>query len=87
MWLLGRLAREHKTIADFCKDNGLALRKVCARFVELCRERGLLAMAMDENSSGRSPVSRRLGLREFLSTIITQATNLFDRSQRSALNG
>ena len=37
MWLLGRLAPDHKTIADFRKDNGLALRKVCTRFVELCR--------------------------------------------------
>ena len=45
MWLLGRLAPDHKTIADFRKDNGLALRQVCARFVELCREMGLLAMA------------------------------------------
>ena len=45
MWLLGRLAPDHKTIADFRKDNGLALRKVCARFVELCREMGLLATA------------------------------------------
>ena len=43
MWLLGKLAPDHKTIADFRKDNGLALRKVCARFVELCREMGLLA--------------------------------------------
>jgi transposase len=25
MWLLGRLAPDHKTIADFCKDNGGAL--------------------------------------------------------------
>src|SRR5476651_1421163 len=45
MWLLGRLAPDHKTIADFRKDNGLALRKVCARFIELCREIGLLATA------------------------------------------
>src|ERR1700755_2373709 len=45
MWLLGRLAPDHKTIADFRKDNGLALRKGCARFVELCREMGLLATA------------------------------------------
>ncbi len=45
MWLLGRLAPDHKTIAGFRKDNGLALRKVCARFVELCREMGLLATA------------------------------------------
>jgi transposase len=45
MWLLGRLVPDHKTIADFRKDNGRALRKVCARFVELCREMGLLATA------------------------------------------
>jgi transposase len=45
MWLLGRLAPDHKTIADFRKDNSLALRKVCARFVELCREMGLLGTA------------------------------------------
>jgi transposase len=42
MWLLSRLAPDHKTIADFRKDNGLALRKVCARFIELCRDMGLL---------------------------------------------
>ena len=43
MWLLDRLAPDHKTIADSRKDNGVALRNVCARFVELCREMGLLA--------------------------------------------
>src|SRR5512139_4020296 len=45
MWLLGRLMPDHKTIADFRKDNGKAIRKVCARFVELCREMGLLTTA------------------------------------------
>src|SRR5512139_3031217 len=45
LWLLKRLAPDHKTIADFRTDNGAALRKVCARFVELCREMGLLATA------------------------------------------
>src|SRR5712672_4814760 len=45
MWLLRRLTPDHKTIADFRKDNGLALRKVCARFVELCRQLGLLTTA------------------------------------------
>jgi transposase len=45
MWLLGRLVPDHKTVADFRKDNGNAIRKVCARFVELCREMGLLATA------------------------------------------
>ncbi len=45
MWLMGRLAPDHKTIADFRKDNGGAIRKVCVRFVELCREMGELTKA------------------------------------------
>lgn len=45
MWLTGRLVPDHKTIADFRRDNGAAIRKVCARFVALCREIGLLAGA------------------------------------------
>jgi transposase len=45
MWLTGRLVPDHKTIADFRKDNGPAIGKVCARFVELCREMGLIAKA------------------------------------------
>ena len=45
MWLLGRLVPDHKTVADFRKDNGGAIRQVCARFVELCREMGLLVTA------------------------------------------
>lgn len=43
MWLTGRLVPDHKTIADFRKDNGPAIRKTCARFVELCRQIGVLA--------------------------------------------
>jgi transposase len=45
MWLVGRLAPDHKTIADFRKDNGRAIRQVCARFVALCRTLGLLTQA------------------------------------------
>jgi transposase len=45
MWLTGRLAPDHKTIADFRKDNGRAIRQVCARFVALCRTMGLLTEA------------------------------------------
>src|SRR5215467_11258377 len=45
MWLLGRLAPDHKTIADFRKDNGAAIKKVCGKFVELCRRMGLLSKA------------------------------------------
>jgi len=45
MWLTGRLVPDHKTIADFRKDNGTAIRKVCAHFVALCRAMGLLTLA------------------------------------------
>ncbi len=45
MWLTGRLKPDYKTIADFRKDNGGAIRKVCTRFVALCRELDLLAEA------------------------------------------
>ncbi len=45
MWLCGRLVPDHKTIADFRKDNGPAIRRICARFVALCRQLGLLAAA------------------------------------------
>ena len=45
MWLTGRLVPDHKTIADFRKDYGKAIRKVCAQFVALCRELELFADA------------------------------------------
>jgi transposase len=43
IWLTGRLVPDHKTIADFRKDNGEAIRKVCARFIMLCRALDLFA--------------------------------------------
>src|ERR1700684_3195946 len=43
MWLTGRLAPDFKTIADFRRDNGPAIRNVCRRFVELCRGLKLLS--------------------------------------------
>ncbi len=45
MWLTGRLVPDHKTIADFRKDNGSAIKQVCVRFIELCRQMGLLTQA------------------------------------------
>src|SRR3984893_5577359 len=45
MWLTGRLVPDHKTIADFRKNNGRAIRQVCSRFVVLCRTMGLFAEA------------------------------------------
>jgi hypothetical protein len=45
MWLTGRLAPDFKTIADFRKDNGVAIRLVCREFVMLCRKLNLFANA------------------------------------------
>jgi transposase len=42
MWLTGKLAPDHKTIADFRRDNGVGIRKVCVQFVQLCRRIGAL---------------------------------------------
>lgn len=45
MWLTGRLTPDFKTIADFRKDNGEAIRLVCREFVMLCRKLNLFADA------------------------------------------
>ena len=45
MWLTGRLAPDHKTIADFRRENGPAIQAACARFVVLCRQLGLFGSA------------------------------------------
>jgi transposase len=42
IWLTGQLKPDFKTIADFRKDNGSAIRKVCRQFVALCRDIDLL---------------------------------------------
>src|SRR5277367_5879207 len=46
MWLTGRLAPDFKTIANFRRDNGPAIRATCRQFVQLCRKVGLFAQAV-----------------------------------------
>lgn len=46
MWLTGKLAPDHKTIANFRKDNGPAIQTACGQFVVLCREIGLFTQAV-----------------------------------------
>ena len=45
IWLTGQVAPDFKTIADFRKDNGKAIREVCREFVALCQKLGLLSAA------------------------------------------
>jgi transposase len=46
MWLTQRLAPDFKTIADFRKDNGPAIRAACRQFIALCRKLDLFAHAV-----------------------------------------
>jgi len=46
IWLTGRLSPDFKTIADFRKDNGPAIRRVCREFVLLCRNLNLFSDAL-----------------------------------------
>ena len=46
MWLAGQLTPDFKTIADFRKDNGKAIRGVCSQFVGVCRKLNLFSQAI-----------------------------------------
>ena len=46
MWLSSRLMPDFKTIANFRKDNGKAIRSVCRQFVVLCQRLGLFSVAL-----------------------------------------
>lgn len=46
MWLTSRLMPDFKTIANFRKDNGKAIRSVCRQFVDLCRQLDLFSQAI-----------------------------------------
>jgi len=89
-------APDHKTIADFRKDNGLGLRKVCARFVELCREMGLLMTASvaidgskfkavnnrDRNFTRAKVERRRAQLEESVARYLSQLDTATGRNRR-----
>ena len=59
MWLTGRLAPDFKTIADFRKNNGEAIRLVCREFVMLCRKLDLLSDTLAVDGSKFKAVNNR----------------------------
>jgi transposase len=72
MWLTSRLTPDFKTIANFRKDNGKAIRGVCRQFVELCRQLDLFSQAIIAidgskfkavNNRDRSFTSKKMELR------------------------
>ena len=84
MWLLGRLVPDHKTIADFRKDNGAAIRKVCARFVALCRADG--SAAGHERRDRRQQVQGGEQPRPELHACQDGAADGADRGERGSLS-
>ncbi|MEM1143433.1 MAG: IS1182 family transposase [Pseudomonadota bacterium] len=59
MWLTGRLAPDFKTIADFRRNNGAAIRLVCREFVMLCRKLDLLSDMVAVDGSKFKAVNNR----------------------------
>jgi transposase len=92
VWLTGRLMPDFKTIADFRKDNGPAIRKVCASFIELCREMKLFTetvVAIDGskfkavNNRDRNFTERKIKSRlAHLDKSVKQYLNDLDRADR-----
>ena len=94
IWLTGRLAPDFKTIADFRRDNGEAIRKVCKEFVLLCRRMKLFAdgiVAIDGskfkavNNRDKNFTERKLQARtEQLEDSIKRYLVELDRADRDA---
>lgn len=59
MWLTGKLAPDHKTIANFRKDSGEAIQAACAHFIVLCRQIGLFTQAVAAVGSKFKAVNTR----------------------------
>jgi transposase len=94
IWLTGRLAPDFKTIADFRRDNGQAIRKVCKEFVLLCRRMKLFTdgiVAIDGskfkavNNRDKNFTDRKLAARiEQLEDSIKRYLVELDRADRDA---
>jgi transposase len=92
IWLTGRLAPDFKTIADFRKDNGPAIRNVCREFIELCRGLELFSEAIvaidgskfkavnnrDKNFTDRKLQARLAQLEDSIARYLTE----LDRADR-----
>jgi transposase len=94
MWLTERLAPDFKTIADFRRDNGKAIRNVCRQFIVLCRELDLFAESIiaidgskfkavnnrDRNFTSAKLKARMVQIEESIERYL-EAMNTADRTQ------
>src|SRR6202165_2145872 len=84
IWLTGRLTPDFKTIADFRKDNGPAIRKTYRQFIALCRQLGLFAHAV---AARRQQVQGGERPRQELHQGLNPAADGAGRGQHRALHG
>jgi len=92
IWLTGKLMPDFKTIADFRKDNGQAIRGVCRDFVVVCRGLNLFSEAIvaidgskfkavnnrDKNFTDRKLKARMQQLEDSIARYLTE----LDRADR-----
>jgi transposase len=85
LWLLNRLAPDHKTIANFRVDNRVALTRVCRAFVQFCRSQSLYGgdtIAIDGSKftadNNRSKVTRKKDLKRQLQRLDTEIATWLD---------
>ena len=85
LWLLNRLAPDHKTIANFRVDNRVALTRVCRAFVQFCRWQSLYGgerVAIDGSKfsadNNRTKVTRKKELGKQLKRLDTQIASWLD---------
>ncbi len=85
MWLMGRLAPDFKTIAEFRKNNGKAIRGVCREFVMLCRKLNMFtdAFVAIDGSKFKAVNSRD---RNFTSAKLKRRLQQIDESVERYLN-
>jgi transposase len=94
MWLTGRLAPDFKTIANFRKESGKAIRNVCRQFIVLCQRLDLFSdavVAIDGskfkavNSSDRNFTNAKLKRRmEEIEANISRYLTELDTADRQA---
>jgi len=92
MWLVGRLAPDFKTIADFRRNNSAAIQSACRQFVELCRRLKLFTgaiVAIDgskfkavNNRDKNYTVAKVTGRMEQVETSIARYLRALDRADR-----
>jgi transposase len=90
MWLTERLSPDHKTISDFRKDNGQAIRGVCREFVVLCRRLNLFtqALAVIDGSKFKAVNNRdrnftRAKMRRRLAQVEASLNRYFEQLERA----